>query len=171
MLQEMWGKNLCKQDISAPAGTPRQNGCLEATSPPPPILNGPQLLPNPPSSLIFDKGTLNGCFFGRRVLRYATHPTHHYDQNTSIPPKSSERSLSLQFPPWSAVTQFRIALPPMPHSIFARFYFCAMPPLFERERLAITWWSSEYFCLVTFPVHLKEIFFKLPPVHPFCRLR
>ena len=94
--------------------------------------------PNPPSSLIFDKGTLNGCFFGRCVLRYATHPNYHYDQNTSIPPKSSERSLSLQFPPWSAVTQFRIALPPMPHSIFATFYFCAMPQLFKGEKFAIT---------------------------------
>ena len=104
-------------------------------SPPPPILNGPQLLPNPPPSLIFNKGPLNGCFFGRCVLRYATHPTHYYDQNTSIPPKSSERSLSLQFPPWSAVTQFCIALPPMPHSIFATFYLCAMPPLFKRENL------------------------------------
>ena len=172
MLQEMWGKNLCKQDICIrtsrhPPAEWVSGGHLSTTPHPQRSPTSPQ----PPPSLIFDKGPLNGCFFGRRVLRYTTHPPHHYDQNTSIPPKSPERSLSLQFPPWSAVTQFRIALPPMPHSIFATFYFCAMPPLFERERLAITWWSSEFFCLVTFPVHLKEIFFKLPPAQSFCRLR
>ena len=137
----MWGKaKICANRIYP--HQPAPPGRMGVWRPPLSTTPHPQrspTSPQPPPSLIFNKGPLNGCFFGRCVLRYATHPNYHYNQNTSIPPKSSERSLSLQFPPWSAVTQFRIALPPMPHSIFATFHFCAMPPLFERERFAIIW--------------------------------
>ena len=119
------GKNLCKQDISAPAGTPRQNGCLEATSPPPPILNGPQLLPNPPSSFIFNKGPLNRCFFGRVFCDMPpTHPTIMTKILQSPQNLQSAHCLcnSPHGAPWpnSALHCHQCLILFLPHSIFVR---------------------------------------------------